>query len=293
MLLGAAAAFWNLYRRRFEYFVLLCGWLYMGLNVRRNMPLFSIICAPFVAEAVYCWLRDLQGLRTVEWIKSLGRRFEETAAGIAETDRLPRLYAASALAFALLVAILYAPQPPKMFQSSQDPKEFPVEAANVLLRDGDNRIFTTDVWGGYLIYRLYPKAKVFIDGRSDLYGAAFELKYLDVISARYDWEQNLNHYGPETVVIPADAPLTSALKENRRWRVVYDDKVSIIFRLAVPAQPFQQVSNCPDQGVGEYCGKSSAGATSLDVRAPRGSVRSKNNYVAEISPPRLPLLNRP
>jgi len=93
MLLGAATAFWNLYNRRFEYFVLLAGWLHLGLNVRRNIPLFSIICAPFIAEALFCWLRELQSLRTVEWIKSVGRRFEDTAAGIGETDRLPPAWA--------------------------------------------------------------------------------------------------------------------------------------------------------------------------------------------------------
>ena len=293
MLLGAATAFWNLYNRRFEYFVLLGGWLHLGLNVRRNIPLFSIICAPFIAEALFCWLRDLQSLRTVEWIKSVGRRFEDMAAGIVETDRLPRLHLASVAAMGVLVAILYAPQPPKDFRASQDPTAFPVEAANVLLRDGYNRIFTSDVWGGYLIYRLYPKAKVFIDGRSDFYGSAFEMKYLDLVSARYDWEKNLTHYGAETVVVPADAPLATALKENRRWRVVYDDKVAIIFRLGTPAQPAQQVSNCSDRGVRENCGKPAAAVASTGDRIPRGSDHPRPNFVAEISPPRLPLLNRP
>ena len=32
------------------------------------------------------------------------------------------------------------------------------------------RIFTHDQWGDYLIYRLYPQTKVFMDGRSDFYG---------------------------------------------------------------------------------------------------------------------------
>ena len=37
------------------------------------------------------------------------------------------------------------------------------------------------------------------------------------------WEQTLNEYGVDTVLLPVDTPLASALKESRRWRPVYDD----------------------------------------------------------------------
>ena len=69
-------------------------------------------------------------------------------------------------------------------------------------------------FGGYLIFTRGPEHKVFIDGRSDFYGTPFELKYLDVLSAKYDWDQNLDRYGAQTVLVPADAALASALKEN-------------------------------------------------------------------------------
>jgi hypothetical protein len=293
MLLGAATAVWNLYHRRFEYFVLLCGWLHLGLNVRRNIPLFSLVCAPFVAEAIFCWLRDLQAGKTAAWLQSLVKRFEETAANIGETDRLPRFHVASIGAMVLLAAILYAPQPPDMFQATQSPKDFPVAAVKMLLHDGDSRIFTCDYWGGYLIYRMYPQAKVFIDGRSDFYGDDFELKYLDVLSAKYDWDQTLDHFGAQTVLVPVEYALASALKENRRWRVVYDDKVAIVFRLVNASRPSQQVSSCPDRGAGENCGGKTAGAAIMGDPATSAADHSKPNFVAEISPPRLPLLNRP
>jgi hypothetical protein len=293
MLLGVAAACWNLYRRRFEYFLLLAGWLHLGIQVRRNIPLYTIICAPFVAEAIYFWLKDLASFRTSAWLKAVVQGFEDAAARIGETDRLPRIHLASGAAIVLLAAILYAPQPPSSFKASQDPKEFPVDAANVMLREGYDRIFTSDLWGGYLIYRMYPKAKVFIDGRSDFYGTPFELKYLDMIDAKYDWDQNLDHYGAQTVMVPVNYSLASALKENRRWRVVYDDKVAIIFRLVSPSQPSQQVSKCPNPGIGENCSKPAAVAASMGDRKPQGADNPKQNFVAEIGPPRLPLLNRP
>jgi hypothetical protein len=293
MLLGAATACWNLYHRRFEYFVMLAGWLHLSIHVRRNVPLYSLVCAPLVAEAVYSWVKDLQLVRMAPWLKSALQKFEESALNIGITDRLPRLHLASAASIVLVAAVIFAPQPPASFRPSQDPKEFPVEAANVLLRDGDSRIFTSDVWGGYLIYRLFPQSKVFIDGRSDFYGADFELKYLDVVEAKYNWSENLDRYDARTIVVPADYALASTLKMSRQWRLVYDDKVAVIFRRVVASQPSQQVSNCPDQGVGENCGKPTAGAASMGDRASRGSGHPRNNFVAETSPPRLPLLNRP
>jgi hypothetical protein len=293
MLLAAATACWNLYRRRFEYFVLLAGWLHMALRVRRNMPLFLLICAPFVAEAIFCWLRGLESAHTAGWLKSAVRRFEESARNIGITDRLPRLHLVSAAALVVLATLLYAPQPPQSFQASQDPKGFPVQAANMLMRDGDTRIFTTDTWGGYVIYRLYPKAQVFIDGRSDFYGQDLELKYLDVLSAKYDWDKNLDHYGAKTVLVPADAALASALKTNPRWRVVYDDKMALIFRLVNQDHPSQQVSKCPNPGTGESCGGPASGAATMAAQTLLGASHPRNNFVAEISPPRLPLLNRP
>jgi hypothetical protein len=293
VVLTAATACWNLFRRRYEYALLLAGWMHMALQVQRNVPLFAFVCAPLVAEALLSCLRNLESTRVAEWAKSMAHRFEESAVRIGETDSLPRLHLASVAAIALLAAILYAPNPPKSFIPSQDPKMFPVAAANKLLRDGDDHIFSSDIWGGYLIYRMYPKAKVFIDGRSDFYGPAFGLKYLDVIGVKYDWDRTLERYGAKTVVLPADYALASALKENPRWRVVYDDKTAIVFRLVDHNRPSQQASIRPDQGGGESCGEPVAGAASPDVRTSRGPGRSNRNIVAELGPPRPPLLNRP
>ena len=292
MMLGGAAACWNLYHRRFQYFVLLAVWLHLGLHYRRNIPMFSVICAPVAAEAVWAAVRKLQSAEAPEWFHSAVRRFQETAIEVSAIDRLPRLHVFSAAAIALVTALLYAPQAPKSFQAAQNPKEFPVEAASFALHNGYDRIFTTDVWGGYLIYRLYPKAKVYIDGRSDFYGTPFELKYLDVVGAKYDWEQNLATYDAETVLVPADYALATALKENPRWRVVYDDKVAIIFRPAsIPRT--QQVSSCPNRDSGETCGQPAADALLPGAQPTFGIERPKTNFVAEIGPPRLPLLNRP
>ena len=73
-----------------------------------------------------------------------------------------------------------------------------------------------DLWGGYLIYREYPRGRVFIDGRSDFYGAEFARKYMKAMGAQAGWERYLSRYGVETVLLPPDAPLAGALKAIER-----------------------------------------------------------------------------
>ena len=100
----------------------------------------------------------------------------------------------------------------------------------LLRADASARIFTNDEWGDYLIYRLYPRTLVFVDGRSDFYGDSFEQKYLDVMNVKYDWENTLSRFGIDTILLPPSAALAGALKESSRWNVVYDDGVALVFR---------------------------------------------------------------
>jgi hypothetical protein len=100
----------------------------------------------------------------------------------------------------------------------------------MLRQDPSARIFTHDEWGDYLIFSLYPKGRVFVDGRSDYYGDDFETKCLDVLSVKADWEATLGRFGVDTILLPPDTPLAGALKENSRWHSVYNDGVAVIYR---------------------------------------------------------------
>ena len=109
---------------------------------------------------------------------------------------------------------------------------FPAGALGVLGSDPSARVFTKDQWGDYLIWSLYPKQKVFVDGRSDFYGDDFEEKVIDVFNVKQGWEKTLSRFGVNTILLSPDTPLAGALKESVRWRVVYDDGVALVFRPA-------------------------------------------------------------
>jgi hypothetical protein len=230
LLLSALSVFWYGSQGRFIEALLLLAFSHAGLLAARNIPLFAIIAAPLVAEALDAWLHRLPKLEVAGWLRRAGARFNEVAAQTTETDALPRWHLVSAAGFALVAAILFAPAPPKRFRAEYDPKSYPAGAVEALRRDPSARIFTHDEWGDYLIWRLYPTAKVFVDGRSDFYGDDFENKYIDVLNVKYDWQQTLDSFGVNTILLPPSAPLAGVLKENSRWRTVYDDGVALIFR---------------------------------------------------------------
>ena len=232
LLMSAAVAFWYVSKGRFTEPLLLLVWGHAALLAARNIPIFMIAAAPPVAAAMEEWLAELPELRVAEWLRSAVRKFNLVAAETSDTDSIGRWHIASVAGALVVAALLFAPSPPKLFRAEFDPKSYPAAAIETLRRDPSARIFTYDQWGDYLIYRLYPRTKVFVDGRSDFYGDDFEEQCREVLSVKYDWEKTLNGFGVDTILLPPSAPLAGALKESSRWRVVYDDGVALVFRSA-------------------------------------------------------------
>jgi hypothetical protein len=230
LLLAGAAVFWYGSQGRYTESLLLLIFGHVGLLAARNIPIFAIVAAPLLAAAVQAWLAGLPEREVAGWLRTAAAKFNLTAASMAEIDSLPRLHAVSVAGVLVVAALIFAPAPPKRFRAEYDPQSYPSKAIDVLRRMPSPRIFTNDEWGDYLIWRLYPTGRVFVDGRSDYYGADFEEKYLDVLNVKYDWEKTLAGFDVDTILLPPSTPLAGALKESSRWRVVYDDGVALVFR---------------------------------------------------------------
>ena len=234
LLVGGGACLWHLRKKRFTEVLLFVFFGHLGLIASRNIPLFGIVAAPVLALAVTEWFRLLEDAPVAAWVRGLVGGLRGMGESINEMEGQWRTHLVSAGALAVITAILYAPAPPPNFRAKFDSKEFPTKAlAKLRATDPQSRIFTYDQWGDFLIYNLYPQRRVFIDGRSDFYGQPFEQKYLDIVTVKYNWQQHLNEYGVDTVLLPTDAALAGALKESSRWHIVYDDGDAIVFRTAV------------------------------------------------------------
>lgn len=231
MMMTLAAAFWAIRRRQFADAFLGLGWMHMALIVQRNLPLYSIACAPLIAAGITALIREASWSPLTERISRAASWFKAASAGVDQTDRIGRVHLVSAAAFGLVALLLFAPAPlNERFNSSFDPKVFPVGAIPALTSPETHRIWAQDQWGDYLIYRLYPSTHVYIDGRSDFYGDKFGEEYLKTLDVQVGWEKAFDRYGIDTVVVAPTLALSSALKVSRDWRVVFDDHNSVVFR---------------------------------------------------------------
>jgi hypothetical protein len=227
---GVLAGAWYARRGSYTEPLLFLVWAHLALVAARHIPIFAIVAAPMVAAVADAGLRRLPAAPLAAWLQQAAVRINRLIRETSETDAIGRWHLVSLAGVALVAALLYAPNPPKAFRAEFDPAHYPAGAVSALGRYPAARVFTYDQWGDYLIYRLYPQSRVFVDGRSDFYGDDFETKQLDVLNVNYGWEQTLARFGVDTVLMPPNSPLTGALKESCRWRVVYDDGVALLFR---------------------------------------------------------------
>ncbi|MBI5073860.1 MAG: hypothetical protein HZB62_01630 [Nitrospirae bacterium] len=117
----------------------------------------------------------------------------------------------------------------------------PVRAADFIFQnDMKGNMFNFSDWGGYLMWRLGPERKVFIDGRF-LYpgthaversvGAAVAIDYA---GAPY-WKSILNSYGVNYIIMPLFVeygetyPLLFELVKDREWLPVFFSQKAIVF----------------------------------------------------------------
>jgi hypothetical protein len=258
--LAALAAFRSLRRGELTAPLLLAVWAHEALGMVRNVPIFALVTAPLAAAALDQTIAELAEAPVGAWIRGMAARLSDWSAEWMLLERPWRVHLISSGALLLVLAVMNSPSAAKRFQPEYDAERYPAKAAGLLAGPGcQEGIFTDDEWGDYLIYRLYPKCRVFIDGRSDFYGPQFGKDYDSILDVKYNWQDLLDRYRVTTVLLRANLALTSTLKQSQRWQVVYDDGRAILFRTknhAPSDQPAERVTSAfkPESGVSASVG---------------------------------------
>ncbi len=212
---------WLISRRRFADAGLVILWGHMSLTSVRHVPVFALVAAPIVAvEISRLW--EAWALRAIP--TSAGRIVWSLGADMGPSFRR---FSAWALAVPLSVW-LFTPAAfwPRTFPEARFPVKL-VEAEQSHIRG--KRVFTTDQWGDYLIYRFWPRQKAFVDGRSDYYGPAVGDEYIALMHGRRGWEKLFEKYGFESALVPADWPLAALLETSQGWRKVSEDTLAVVY----------------------------------------------------------------
>ncbi len=197
-----------------DLLLLLVG-LYAGLVSIRMIPLFVLVAVPIVSRRIGIWPKPVHRLQH----QLLGRSLLNLALVVVIAG------------FALIRTVQVIQRQP-----AAEAEQFPARAVAFLkTHPSSGRIFNHYDWGGYLIWKLFPQVKVFVDGRADLYSSEAQGSHLldefaKVFQLRSGWSQVLQQWHIETVIVPPDSPLAAGLQANPAWAIVYKDPQAIIFR---------------------------------------------------------------
>jgi hypothetical protein len=193
---------------------------YMALDAPRSLPFFAIASVPIIssrAQRVVDRLGDgAWWARHEKWLHSV---------------------------FAIVVVCFtfwYLYKDAGKFQSDYEfgfgvnKKLVPVQAVDFIVDQGlKGPMFNSYGIGGYLMWRLYPDQKVFVDGRVEMYGTDFLKTYMfywhpDV------WNDYVKKYDLSYAIIDREPNYTTRyLDENPDWQLVFfDDRAMVYVRNA-------------------------------------------------------------
>ena len=110
-------------------------------------------------------------------------------------------------------------------------EEYPVQAVSYLQNHAvPGRMFNEYFFGGYLVWTMAPKRRVFIDGRGDIFERAGVFSdYMDVINLKTDALAVLQTYRIDSCLLYQNSPLATLLAASPDWRRTYRDKISAVF----------------------------------------------------------------
>jgi hypothetical protein len=89
------------------------------------------------------------------------------------------------------------------------------------------RVLNEYNWGGYLQWAM-PAAKIFVDGRTDIFGDEVIGAWIQVVQGGDGWEDVIARYEVDLVMVMPDRALVHKL-EQAGWTKVFADEKAVIY----------------------------------------------------------------
>jgi hypothetical protein len=189
------------------------AFVHLGLQASRNAPLLLIVLLPVLGSLLGQWLAALAPGR--RWRVDLGRRGGVAVAGVVALVILgvwrgwPSASLAAQLRPGLGVADVFPQGAVAYLRSHRLPE----------------RLLNEYIWGGYLIWNLYPDYRVSMDGRAAVYGPERFAEHVTIVDLHPGWRPVLARMGAQVAVIRAGSPLALLLVASGDWEPRYEDSV--------------------------------------------------------------------
>lgn len=204
---GLAAAGTLLARKKYTEVLWIAFLSYCALTSVRHTTVWAVVLIPIVAEELTRWWPSTHRMIAFE---------------------LRSMTAWPAVAIAAIATL------PIVTWPTQFPKDlFPVamvERHREFLKT--SRVFTTDQWADYLIWRSYPEQQVFMDARHNYFGEKIGNEFIAVAQGTPAWKTVQKKYGFQAYLWPRNSPLAAILSESPDWRPLDQDPEVVLF---VPA----------------------------------------------------------
>ncbi len=248
-------------RPRVGEVLLSLAFTYLALDSVRNINLFAVIVAPLVAVYLSFAWRGLRASRPrltpqpplpqgargratphpptpspsggegeQNLVSPLSREGEGQGARGHVTPTKGALNLALVVVVAVAALWLSAPGLSYAHNVKMQARRFPAGAVAYLRTHHPIRpLLNSYDWGGYLIWQLYPRVRVYVDGRPDMYGDRFMDAFVRTWQAKPGWQTTLRRQGVRLVLVEPSSGLGHALATAPGWRLIYHDSLSVLY----------------------------------------------------------------
>ena len=199
------------------YLLLVLCFTHLALQETRNIALWGIVIAPIAAVYLQAAIQPLR-LRM--------RR--------ANRPVPPSRVAAINWILVVLLIVMVVTQSTRFVNArtirTAENAAVPQGAVRYLqTHDVKGHGFNSYAFGGYIIWKLYPRYPVFIDSRADtVYDTRILAEYLKLYAAHPGWRHVIRKYDIRWILVESGAPVVQLLANAPRWRVAYKSSKAIL-----------------------------------------------------------------
>lgn len=220
LLILIAAAFVARSRLNWTHLFFVLAFTHLAVSQGRNVPLWAVVISPLVALTVSQAIAVRRTPEPAARPRRSMRKRTERMVNIALLAAVGLVYPVEAFHFVSQRALRHS-----------EASAFPAGAVSYMQTHAlPPRTLASYSWAGYVLWKLYPRYRDFIDGRADtLYNSRILSAYLAAASAAPNWETILNRYGVQNVLVEPASPLAAVLAQNAGWRLVYHDGTAVLY----------------------------------------------------------------